>query len=212
MYVCLYRQGSSAPSSLQSNPSSCCIVFESALLLLFSVCQNCLSKSVDVKKMINGSLLCIAQICSWCYHSWVWESQPIIGNVPAGNISISAEMFFAGALPTKAIRIFNTLNCCCITPVTFFWHQKQFLHPAISRMWKCEQQDLLSNLRDQKRKLILAGDGRAESPGQSAKYGFYTLIEMRCNKVLDYRLVQVCPDVTNYSLRTKVLYFFPCAE
>ena len=51
---------------------------------------------------------------------------------------------------------------------------------------------MLSSLRDRKKKLALTGDGRADSPGHSAKYGSYTVIEMSCNKVLDYQLVQVC--------------------
>lgn len=126
----------------------------------------------------------------------------MIGNIPAGNISISAAILFAGALPTKALRIFSILNCCCISPGTFFRHQKQYLQPAISVIWKSEQFALLSSLRDQKTKLSLAGDGRADSPGHSAKYGSYTVIEMRCNKVLDYRLVQVCPDVNLGNNRT----------
>ena len=40
----------------------------------------------------------------------------------------------------------------------------------------------------------LFGDGRADSPGHSAKYGSYTVVDMRCNKVVDYRLVQVCSN------------------
>ena len=119
----------------------------------------------------------------------------MIGNIPAGNISLSAAILFAGALPTKALRIFKILNCCCISPGTFFRHQRQYLQPAISTISKSEQFALLSQLREQKKKLALSGDGRADSPGHSAKYGSYTVIEMSCSKVLDYRLVQVCPNV-----------------
>ena len=40
--------------------------------------------------------------------------------------------------------------------------------------------------------MVVAGDGRADSPGHSAKYGCYTLVELTCNKVIDFKLVQVC--------------------
>ena len=116
----------------------------------------------------------------------------MVGIIPKGNISLSAAILFAGALPTKALRIFNILNCCCISRGTFFRHQRQYFQPAISKVWKSEQLALLSSLRDQKKKLALSGDGRADSPGHSAKHGSYTVIEMSCNKVLDYKLVQVC--------------------
>ena len=178
---------------MSKESSSCYIVFESALLLLFATCRNCLSKSVEVKKKINGSLLCVTQTCSRCNSYWMWDSQPTTGNIPAGNISLSAAILFAGALPTKALRIFNILNCCCISPGTFFRHQRQYLQPTISATWKSEQIVLVTTLRDQKKKLALSGVGRADSPGHSAKYGSYTVIEMSCNKVLDYKLVQVCP-------------------
>ena len=117
----------------------------------------------------------------------------MIGNIPAGNISLSSAILFAGALPTKSLRIFNILHCCCISPATFFRHQRQYLQPTISAIWISEQLPLLSKLRDEKTKLSLAGDGRADSPGHSAKYGSYSVIEMSYNKVLDYKLVQVCP-------------------
>ena len=77
----------------------------------------------------------------------------------------------------------------------FFRHQRQYLQPAISKIWKSEQLALLLSLRDWKKKLALSGDGRADSLGHSAKYGSYTVIEMACNKVLDYKLVQVCLQV-----------------
>uniref|UniRef100_A0A1X7VSQ9 Uncharacterized protein n=1 Tax=Amphimedon queenslandica TaxID=400682 RepID=A0A1X7VSQ9_AMPQE len=37
---------------------------------------------------------------------------------------------------------------------------------------------------------LLGGDGRADSPGHSAKYGTYTLIKLSHNIILDLQLVQ----------------------
>ena len=39
--------------------------------------------------------------------------------------------------------------------------------------------------------LELGGDGKADSPGHSAKYGSYSVIELNENKVVDLKLVQV---------------------
>ena len=39
--------------------------------------------------------------------------------------------------------------------------------------------------------VVLSGDGRSDSPGHSAKYGAFTVIEQRVNKVLDVEPVQV---------------------
>ncbi|CAH3028847.1 unnamed protein product [Porites evermanni] len=38
--------------------------------------------------------------------------------------------------------------------------------------------------------VVLLGDGRSDSPGHCAKYGAFTVIEKRVNKVLDVQLVQ----------------------
>ena len=61
--------------------------------------------------------------------------------------------------------------------------------------------------KQQGKPLILAGDGRADSPGHSAKYGSYTVIDLTCNKVVDFKLVQVglCATVSIIILCT---YYF----
>lgn len=141
---------------------------------------------------MRGSFLSVTQKCSHCHQKWVWNSQPFIGKIPAGNLSISAAILYAGAMPTQALRIFSILKCHTISSMTFFRHQKQYLLPAIHATWKSEQLALVSNLKSLKNKLVLTGDGRADSPGHSVKYGSYSVIEMTCNKVIDYRLVQVC--------------------
>ena len=42
-----------------------------------------------------------------------------------------------------------------------------------------------------KEALVLGGDGRADSPGHSAKYGSYSVIDLKQSKVVDIKLVQV---------------------
>ena len=58
-------------------------------------------------------------------------------------------------------------------------------------MWKEEQEKLVERLSNLEGGVVLSGDGRSDSPGHSAKYGAFTVIEQRTNKVLDVQLVQV---------------------
>lgn len=44
----------------------------------------------------------------------------------------------------------------------------------------------------QAQRVKLAGDGRADSPGFSAKFGTYSLLDVEGNKILHFELVQVC--------------------
>lgn len=167
------------------------LVFESALLLLFQVCTFCGYARTSIKKYVSGSFLQIIQSCSRCGKVYVWESQPYIGNLPAGNLLTSAAILFAGAFPTKSLRIFSTLNCATISLATFFRYQSAYLFPAIRQVYERHQNSLLAELKE-KGNLVVAGDGRADSPGHSAKYGTYSLIDLTCNKVVDFKLVQVC--------------------
>ena len=82
------------------------------------------------------------------------------------------------------------MNCATITRKTFFRHQKAFLQPAISYIWKEEQEAIINHLTVTKEALVL-GDGRADSPGHSAKYGSYSVIDLKQSKVVDIKLVQV---------------------
>jgi len=54
-----------------------------------------------------------------------------------------------------------------------------------------QQKNLLDKMAQNKDSVILTGDGRCDSPGHSAKFGSYTVIEQKMNRVLDFQLVQV---------------------
>ena len=114
-----------------------------------------------------------------------------MGKIPAGNIYTSAAILFAGAFPAKVLRIFQILKCAMITAKTFFRHQSEILQPAVHLTWERNQLSLFQSIKVQNRNLVLSGDGRADSPGHGAKFGSYTVIEMSCNKVVDFKLVQV---------------------
>ena len=119
-----------------------------------------------VTKLVTGSLLRIIQACTNCDKNRTWESQPYIGNIPARNILTPAAIFYSGALPATALKMFNT-----ISQRTFFRHQTQYLQPSVDFVWKRSQELLLKSLKDKGDPLIQAGDGRSDSPGHSAKYG-----------------------------------------
>ena len=160
------------------------------LMLLFAVCRQCGSKAVKLHKVLIGSYLRIKQLCSSCGQKYVWDSQPMIRKIPAGNIRLSAAILYAGAMPTKVIRVLTFLKCETISVETYFRHQRDYLQPTVSCVYSLKQTELLSSLGDQH--LVLAGDGRADSPGHSAKFGTYSILEMSCNKIIDFKLVQVC--------------------
>ena len=104
---------------------------------------------------------------------------------------MSAAILCTGTLPSKSLRIFEFLNCSAISKPTFFQHQHKYLQLAIHMVWKTQQESFLAKFQEEKTPLVLARDGRSDSPGHSAKYGSYSFIELTANKVVDFQLVQV---------------------
>ena len=81
------------------------------------------------------------------------------------------------------------MNLNVISNNTFLEHQKDYLQPAIIRVYQGQQRQLVNSVND--RKVVIGGDGRCDSPGHNAKYGSYSLMEMKSKKIIDVQLVQV---------------------
>ena len=96
---------------------------------------------IKVQKVLIGSYLRIKQLCSSCGQKYVWDSQPMIRKVPAGNIQLSAAILYAGALPSKVIRVLTFLKCETISVETYFRHQWDYLQPTVSCVYSLKQTD-----------------------------------------------------------------------
>lgn len=131
----------------------------------------------------------IRQRCKSCPYIREWFSQPFVRNKPAGNLLISAGILFSGSVPSKALRMFNFMNLCSISMSTFMNHQKYYLYPAIGIVWHNYQKDYFNDM--QNKSVVIGGDGRADTPGHSAKFGSYTMIDLNEGVVVDVQLVQV---------------------
>ena len=166
------------------------LVCESALLKFFEKCPCCASSSTICKSVVGTSVR-IHQSCICCSYTVTWDSQPHIKDIPLGNLFLSGAIAFSGALPTSALNIFRFMKCATITEWTYFRHQSSLLQPAVSLVWIRHQQELLEDLKMKGEPLILGGDGRADSPGHTAKFGSYTMLDLQQEKVIDIQLVQV---------------------
>ena len=154
-------------------------------------CISCGALELDFRfSNTLGTLLSLNILCKACSAAEVWHSQPFIGKMPLGNLLLSAGILFAGASATKTLRVLKHASVASHSYRTFTTHQTNHLFPAVEAVWQQEQTALLSVLADEE-KIVVAADGRADSPGHSAKYGTYTMIEANKNKVIDLQLVQV---------------------
>ena len=170
------------------------IVFHSQLKELLSLvrCPNCGGMDTEASlSKTSGTMAFFLISCANCSYVYTWRTQPYVGSHPAGNIVMSAAVLFAGAGIAKFLRVLNHMGVLTISSPTFFRHQKSFLFNAVKTVWTQQQTALLAALADENG-IVIGGDGRADSPGHSAKYGSYTVIELRFNKIIAVELVQVC--------------------
>jgi hypothetical protein len=179
------------------------IVFESCLLALFAVCAACKEPTRASVGTPRGTFVKVTQWCRHCKEERVWDSQPYIRDVPAGNLLLSTAILCAGALPSMILRVLRHFNVSAICKDTFFRHQTVYLQPCISTVWMTHQTALLQEIRQQAagEELILAGDGRSDSPGYTAKYGSYSLVDLKTDKVITFELIQV--KVIVYHVQTE---------
>jgi solute carrier family 8 (sodium/calcium exchanger) len=181
------------------------LVFKSCLWELFATCPKCSKPCLAEEKYRKGTKVMITQDCPDCEYKRDWSSQPsYLGDIPAGNLQLSGAILFTGASPSKTLRVLKAMNVVTSCISTFNNHMSRFLVPTILTTWKEEQEQLFSILREMDGGLVIGGDGRNDSPGHSAKYGSYTVLEERINKIIDQQCVQVfinfCSHLTWYSV------------
>ncbi|XP_037785191.1 uncharacterized protein LOC119581002 isoform X2 [Penaeus monodon] len=146
------------------------LVFHSCLMMLFATCAICSSETSQFIKRI-GTFLSVTQCCTnkECGFVRKWDSQPKYGNLAAGNVLLSSAILFAGANPSKILHVLRLLGCQSIGRTTFS-QQKEHLWPAVETVWTEQQDSLLTEIKERESSLVVGGDGRADTPGHSAKY------------------------------------------
>ncbi|XP_052009413.1 uncharacterized protein LOC127662328 [Xyrauchen texanus] len=164
------------------------IVYEDKLLELFRRCPVC-TRSLVVSQTTIGTLLRVKQQCAYCEYSSDWSSQPMVNNIPAGNLQLCAAVLFTGSSFCQISKFLDAFKIQGISEPCFHKHQAKLLIPTINWQWKIEQDKAIENaIADGA--VTLGGDMRADSPGHSAKYGSYTMMDLKANRVIDIQLVQ----------------------
>ena len=81
------------------------------------------------------------------------------------------------------------LNLEFVSKSTYNNHQGDYLFPTVHDSWHTEQQSLIDEVSG--RDVWISGDGRCDSPGYSAKYCTYSVMDQKTDKILDIETIQV---------------------
>ncbi|XP_057308719.1 uncharacterized protein LOC130647027 [Hydractinia symbiolongicarpus] len=74
---------------------------------------------------------------------------------------------------------------------TFYEIQKKYIFQAIHKIYSTHRELRFQSYLEGNEALDLAGDKRCDSPGYSAKYGTYTLLNSKSNEIVDFHVVHV---------------------
>ena len=176
------------------------IVFQSCLLALFAICIECFSKCRNTVFSV-GTLIKVKSMCD-NGHVREWCSGPVLNRMPVGNLCVTAAAYFSGCSTVKTLNLFKSANISSISTNTYYRLQKHYIIPAVNSVWMLTQAGLLEERRN--RPVKLAGDGRCCSPGHTAKYGSYSLMDAESGQILSIQLVQVCK--WNYCLAFRAMH------
>lgn len=165
------------------------IVFENELLKLFKFCQQCGSPTDTTTMIQHGSMVTVKTSCM-SGHTVTWESQPRVKGTAAGNLLITAAIVFSGNTYKHAADFAKHLNLQFISSSYYYKIQRKVIFPVVQKAWRKNQAEVVKQLK-QTKNVDLCGDGRCDSPGHSAKYGTYTLMDEKSNLIVEFSLVQV---------------------
>ena len=137
-------------------------------------------------------------------HVLNWQSLPLIRAMGAGNLLVTVAILFCGLTFTGISNLAKLLNLAMLSEGTFYRQQKEYLFPVIHTNYVLQQDAVLEFLRGND--LKLSGDGRCDSPGYSAKYCTYSLMESATALILDYnKLIQSSETCSSVAMEKKGL-------
>ncbi|KAM5181696.1 uncharacterized protein ACMZJ9_002141 isoform 1-T3 [Mantella aurantiaca] len=182
------------------------IVFESCLNKLLMCCKclgtaNCRGNITKLKKYRIGSAVLVTAICSLKHEFRLWTSQPMIGQMPIGNLLISSSALCSGSNFFKIDSFFRLAGILGISQPTHNSNQNLYIFPTIDHHWKMEKRSLLKDI--QSRPVALVGDGQCKSYASRTKCCTYNFLEYHTKKIIDFQVEALDPSDAAMGLEKK---------
>ena len=181
---------------------SCMRVIVSVNKLLELSTDTC---ALEIGGKVCGEVLCVTQdvtsigsrveITRKCKngHSQKWVSSEVLGakhnsDFYLNDYLLAAAIIISGNNYSKFALLCKALGLNIISSNTFTRFQKHCAAPVISDVWN-KMNGLIVDILKQYEEICLCGDGRNDSPGHSARYCVYTLMEDATKVVFDMAVV-----------------------
>lgn len=138
-----------------------------------------------------------------CGNERTWYSQPMVGKEIAGDLVMVAATEVSGST-------FGAINDICTRANVNFMSESQYYQlrhdyyvDAVKIQWKKQQAGIIAELG--KKPCKLAGDGRFDSPGHSAQYNCYTIMEGAKKRIVDLEVYMSNKDCRGAAMEKKAM-------
>ena len=166
------------------------IVFWSALAQLLSFCQICRACAFIKSVVYKGCAVSVNMLCT-SNHETTWNSMPKINGMFAGNLLLPAAILFTGETYTRFKELCDAIGIKCVGKTYYHEIQARYLFPYIHKIYKTCRGVLVANITEERPLLDLSGDARCDSPGYSATYSTYSLMDTVTNQVVHFHVTHV---------------------
>ena len=156
---------------------------------LFKLCSQCGSTAKITKIMSTGALIAVSTECN-LGHNNIWNSLPKEEQFYEGHTTLAASILLSGLTYQRFREAMDIANVQFFSKNTFYRIQNKFLFPAINNIYIRKSKKVVEALKREE-KVCLVGDGCCDSPGFSATYGTYTLMNEKTNKIMDFFIAHV---------------------
>ena len=165
-----------------------CSLDQLHMLMKNITCTECSSTVEITKEKFIGSVVEVTYKCSKG-HCRKWASSPMLNKVYTTNFQVCCALIMSGGLYVKESLFFKHLSLGIPCESTFYRILKLYIHPTVENWWMKMQQQMFTIAEGHE--LIIAGDGRNDSPGHSSTYCTYSFLDTESNLILHQELVDV---------------------
>ena len=183
------------------------------LIFLFRWCFQC-GAPCEISKIVStGASISVNTNCDRG-HENNWNSLANEGQFHEGHVTLAASILLLGLSYQRFSEAMEIGNIEFFHKDTFYRLQKKFLFPAINNVYVYQARKLIKELKCDEI-VPLIGDGRCDSPGYSATYGTYSLMNEKDNRIVDFfiahvKIVGSSQGMKKYGLEYSIKYFEPC--
>ena len=176
-----------------ANKERVIVEMNKVLDLLQGKCQGegCSGERKVIRRNVEGGVLSVVYGCSKG-HTGVWHSSSVLTEKRGQKVFLTTVLLSAAILLTgnnfdKVELMAKMLRLAFVSSATFNRILSLHAVPVVKELWKKMKDRIWQTIKDEN--LVLCGDARMDSPGFSAKYCAYILMDHYLSIITDLEVV-----------------------